>query len=149
MDGHAALFGKRWRGRRVICFLGTLSAAVIYSACHTRDAAADEVVEPLRQRLLAEYSFPAGAAAPAAARTQGRESAPRPATISAGASIRFRSITARGLFRTIWVRVEIEVDGHDPPDGRRVRYFRWHRSASQGQWFLDGETTALAYHLPF
>ena len=128
MGGQPARFGLGWRGWKAVCFIAALATGLIYSACHTRDAAADEVAEPLRQKLRAEYSLP---------------------QVSSTDGLRFRSITARGLFRTLWVRVEIEVDGRDPPDGRPVRYFRWHRSAALGQWLLDGETTALAYHLPF
>jgi hypothetical protein len=140
----------QWSGWKAGCFVVALASGLIYSAVHTRDAAADEIVEPLRQKLLAEYVLPQATAATSALRTQGREAAAQVAAGIPGAGdIRFRSVTARGLFRTLWVRVEIEVNGHDPPDGRAVRYFRLHRSAALGQWLLDGETTALAYHLPF
>jgi len=56
------------------------------------------------------------------------------------------SIKARGSGDDVVVRVEIRVDGKEPPDGRSVRYYRMSHSSITG-WRVRSETTALSYYL--
>jgi hypothetical protein len=56
------------------------------------------------------------------------------------------SISARGSGDDIVARVEVEVNGGDPPDGRRVHYFKM-RYSSLTSWTVRHSTTALSYYL--
>jgi hypothetical protein len=60
--------------------------------------------------------------------------------------VTFRTISARGAFDDLVVKVDVRVDGVAPPVGDRVRYFRMHFSTVTG-WIMDYETTAVAYWL--
>ena len=60
--------------------------------------------------------------------------------------IQFTSVKARGSGDDIVVRVEVQVSGRDPPDGKRVRYYRMSHSTVTG-WQVRGEITALSYYL--
>jgi len=44
------------------------------------------------------------------------------------------------------VKVEVQVAGKDPPDGRRVRYFRMSHSTVTG-WRVRWEASAFSYYL--
>ena len=58
------------------------------------------------------------------------------------------SIQARGSGDDVAVRVEIEVDGKTPADGRRVRYFAMSHSALVG-WQYEHEISKWGYYLTF
>jgi hypothetical protein len=58
------------------------------------------------------------------------------------------SIQARGNSDDVAVQVEIEVDDKDPPDGKRVRYFRMSHSALIG-WQYEHEISKWGYYLSF
>ncbi|MGD2215440.1 MAG: hypothetical protein PVJ64_01735 [Gemmatimonadales bacterium] len=60
--------------------------------------------------------------------------------------VEFTSIGARGRGDDIVVRVEIQVAGGEPPDGKPVRYFKMSHSTVTG-WRVRRETTALSYYL--
>ncbi|NIN71261.1 MAG: hypothetical protein GTO46_04850 [Gemmatimonadetes bacterium] len=60
--------------------------------------------------------------------------------------VQFTSISARGRGDDIIVKVEIQVSGGEPPDGKPVRYFRMSHSTVTG-WRVRRETTALSYYL--
>jgi hypothetical protein len=60
--------------------------------------------------------------------------------------ISFASLKARGHGDDVIVRAEIQIGDQDPPDGRRVRYFRMSHSLLTG-WRVEAETSALAYYL--
>ena len=62
------------------------------------------------------------------------------------ARIELPSIQARGRGDDVVVRVEIRVDGKEPPEGESVRYYRMSHSALTG-WRVRRETTALSYYL--
>jgi len=55
-------------------------------------------------------------------------------------------VEVRGRGDDIVVKVEVQVAGKDPPDGRRVRYFRMSHSSVTG-WRMRYETSALSYYL--
>lgn len=57
-------------------------------------------------------------------------------------------IGARGRSGRYVARVEVEVDGADPPDGRRVRYFKMTHS-TLGGWRLVRDTSKWHYYLAF
>ncbi len=63
-------------------------------------------------------------------------------------SVRIASIKARGKGDDVAVRVEITVDGKDPPDGKRIRYFRMSHSTLIG-WQYDYEIGKWRYNLTF
>ncbi len=62
--------------------------------------------------------------------------------------IQFTSIKARGRGDDVRVKLEIQVSGGDPPDGRRVRYYQMSYSTITG-WRVRHEITALSYYLKF
>jgi hypothetical protein len=65
--------------------------------------------------------------------------------IQAMQRIEFVSIGARGTDEIV-VRLEIEVDGQDPPDGQRVRYFMLEHSMITG-WRVKREAYWWSYYL--
>lgn len=58
------------------------------------------------------------------------------------------SIQARGTGDDVAVRVEIEVDGKTPADGKRVRYFAMSHSTVVG-WQYEHEISKWGYYLSF
>ena len=58
------------------------------------------------------------------------------------------SIEARGKGDDVAVRVEIEVDGKDPPVGGRIRYFRMNHSTMTG-WSYESDIGKWGYYLTF
>lgn len=67
------------------------------------------------------------------------------AEVLATEKIEFVSVKARGTDEVV-VRVEIEVDGRDPPDGKKVRYFLLQHRMGQA-WRVKWETTSWSYYL--
>ncbi len=61
-------------------------------------------------------------------------------------NIHFPEINGRGTPDDMVVRVRITVDGHPPPYGNEVRYFRMEYSQLT-KWRLRRETTKLWYYL--
>jgi hypothetical protein len=60
--------------------------------------------------------------------------------------IDIKSIGARGKDDDIVVRVEIEVDGKAPPDGKSVRYFHMRHSTITG-WKMKRDAHWISYYL--
>lgn len=60
--------------------------------------------------------------------------------------ITFPSIRGNGTPSDMVVRVEIEIDGQPPPDGRSVRYWRMEHSMITG-WRMVREANVLLYYL--
>lgn len=58
------------------------------------------------------------------------------------------SIESRGKGDDIAVKVEIEIDGKNPPDGKRTRYFRMSHSTLIG-WQYQHEIGKWGYYLTF
>jgi hypothetical protein len=63
-------------------------------------------------------------------------------------NIEIVEIAARGRRGEYVARVEIEVDGLDPPDGRRIRYFKMTHSTLAG-WRVIRDTSKWSYYLAF
>ena len=63
-------------------------------------------------------------------------------------NIQIVSIQARGKGDDVTVQVEIEVDGKEPPDGKRIRYFRMSHSTVIG-WQYEYEISKWRYYLTF
>jgi hypothetical protein len=61
-------------------------------------------------------------------------------------NMEFPEIDGRGTPDDMVVRVRIAVDGHPPPYGSEVRYFRMEYSQLT-KWRLRRETTKLSYYL--
>jgi hypothetical protein len=62
--------------------------------------------------------------------------------------IQFTKMSARGRGEDVRVRLEIQVGGADPPDGKRVRYYLMSHSTLTG-WRVRWEISALSYYLKF
>ena len=62
--------------------------------------------------------------------------------------VRIVSIQARGRGDDVAVRVEIEVDGKNPPVGGRIRYFSMSHSTVLG-WQYEHEIGKWGYYLTF
>ena len=62
------------------------------------------------------------------------------------AKIDIKSIGARGKDDDIVVRVEIEVDGKAPPDGKSIRYFHMKHSTITG-WKMKRDAHWISYYL--
>ena len=60
--------------------------------------------------------------------------------------INIKSIGARGKDDDIVVRVEIEVDGKAPPDGKSIRYFHMTHSTVTG-WKMKWDAHWISYYL--
>ncbi|MBW1743447.1 MAG: hypothetical protein JRJ47_08470 [Deltaproteobacteria bacterium] len=60
--------------------------------------------------------------------------------------IDIKSIGARGKGDNIVVRVEIEVDGKAPPDGKSIRYFHMRHSTITG-WSMKRDASWPSYYL--
>jgi hypothetical protein len=60
--------------------------------------------------------------------------------------IEIKSIGARGKGDDIVVRVEIEVDGKAPPDGKSIRYFHMRHSTITG-WTMKWDAHWFSYYL--
>lgn len=60
-------------------------------------------------------------------------------------NVELASIKARGRPEHMIVRVNVQVNGAAPPDGRAVRYFQMTHSLATG-WRVDRETTAFSYY---
>jgi hypothetical protein len=63
-------------------------------------------------------------------------------------NVQIVSIQARGKGDDVAVRVEIEVNGQDPPDGRRIRFFKMSHSTVIG-WQYEHEIGKWGYYLTF
>jgi hypothetical protein len=61
-------------------------------------------------------------------------------------NIEIVSISARGRGDDVVVRVEIEVQGQDPPDGERTRYYKMRYSSLLG-WSVRHEVGKWSYYL--
>ena len=66
--------------------------------------------------------------------------------VLAAGRVQITSIRARGSGDHIVCRVEVSVDGHPPPDGRRVRYYAMNYSVLTG-WTYEAESSPLVYFL--
>ena len=58
------------------------------------------------------------------------------------------SIESRGNGEDVAVKVEIEIDGKNPPDGKRTRYFRMSHSTLIG-WQYQHEIGKWGYYLTY
>ena len=66
----------------------------------------------------------------------------------AGRHVTISALDVRGSLMRAVARVEFDVDGAAPPDGRRVRYLRLHQTIGSG-WMVDRSTTRLQYYFLF
>ena len=134
--------------RAIVVLLGVLAFLVYrYNALHT--TVATGAAEELRFWLAAEYiaaGLPAleqavESADPAAAELQAQD-------VLARERIEFTELSARGTPDDVVIRAEISVDGHAPPVGDPVRYFRMKHSMVTG-WRMQHEVHAISYYLKF
>ncbi|MEW5736645.1 MAG: hypothetical protein AB1921_17505 [Thermodesulfobacteriota bacterium] len=74
------------------------------------------------------------------------EAAQKAQELLAASRVTILSIQARGSGDDVVVRVEVQVDGKTPPDGRSVRYFRMSHSALIG-WQMRYDAGPWAWYL--
>lgn len=63
-------------------------------------------------------------------------------------NIAIRNVEARGSGEDVAVRFEVTVNGRDPPDAKRIRYFRMSHSPLIG-WQYEYEIDKWRYYLSF
>lgn len=102
--------------------------------------------EVLQLWLAAEYSREVLGSNPSTATADPAEQQAVADELLAQQNVAIHDIRARGRGDTVFVRAKVSVDGHEPRDGRRVRYFMMAHSMLTGWRFLR-ETTALRYYL--
>jgi hypothetical protein len=135
------------KGWKAIAVLLVIGAVVVGKFAAERSSLATEAADELKLWLRGEY-MSAGLQGVDPGRLSAEEAEAKGAELLALNDIEFTEISARGRGDDVVVKVEIEVNGADPPDGDRVRYFRMSHSAVTG-WRVRRETTALSYHLKF
>ena len=107
----------------------------------------DGMRDAVRERLINEYSGrgPKDLARIVAEARAGLpvEELPPPAQ----RDVEFTSMSAHGRMggSVTFVRVEITVDGGEPPDGRVIRYFTVSRVYGCG-WVVNGESSSYFYY---
>jgi hypothetical protein len=122
-----------------VAFLG-------YRIFFVRGSLGPEQLQDVRLWLQAEYSGRyIGDLREAVASGNAAEAEALAGEIQAMQGIEFVSIGARGTDEIV-VRLEIEVDGRDPPDGERVRYFVLEHSMLTG-WRVRREAYWWSYYL--
>lgn len=133
------------KGRKAIAALVIIGAAIVWKFAAERSTLASEAAEEIKLWLRAEY-LAAGMEGFDPSRLSEEEAQARGEELFSLSEIEFTSIGARGRGDDIIVKVEIQVGGKDPPDGRRVRYYRMSHSTVTG-WRVRYETTRLSYYL--
>ena len=139
----------RVTGWKAIAIIGVIGAFAGYRYVGARTSLDSAGADELRFWLAAEYQcegLPALEQAVAGGDAQAAEAQAQ--EIIARSRIEFPLMDARGTPDDLVVRVKVLVDGHEPPDGRSVRYFRMRYSTVMG-WRMQRETTALSYYLNF
>ena len=107
-----------------------------------------EDLQAVVQILESDYARHGLGEVKAAMATGADPAAPAEEMLARSGRVRLTSIRAKGSSTEPIVRVEIEVDGKEPPDGRPVRYFHMRYSTLTG-WRCVRETTAFAYYTRF
>ncbi|UCC48518.1 MAG: hypothetical protein JSV41_13835 [Gemmatimonadota bacterium] len=133
------------KGWKAIAALLIIGAAIVWKFAAERSTLASEAADELKFWLRAEY-LAAGMQGFDPSQLSEEEAQARGEELLSLSEIEFTSIGARGRGDDIVVKVEVQVAGQDPPDGRRVRYFRMSHSIVTG-WRVRYEATALSYYL--
>ena len=136
---------KGWKAIPVILVVLAIVGYKFYAMKSTLDTDATQVV---KFWLLAEYSGKAldnpllknFGAMPSAEADRAAEELLKLQKID------IKSIGGRGTDDDIVVRVEIEVDGKAPPDGKSIRYFHMRHSTITG-WSMKRDASWPSYYL--
>ena len=136
-------------GKPAVAILALIAVFFLWRLAVTRDSVPPEVEAHVRQELVAEYSR---ALLPelqkgVEEKDDGRLGKTVAQITSLEDRISFVSLKSRGGRSRMVVRAEIQVDGHAPPVGKPVRYYRFHYSPLLG-YVYQMETFALEYYVP-
>jgi hypothetical protein len=133
------------RGWKAIAAALVIAAVVVGKFAAERSTLESQAAEEIKLYLRGEY-VSRGLEGVDVSRMAAEEAEAKAEELLSLSDIVFTSIKARGRGDDVVARVEIQVAGGDPPDGRRVRYYRLSHSALTG-WRVERETWALSYYL--
>jgi hypothetical protein len=133
------------KGWKAIAALVIIAAAIVWKFAAERSTLATEAADEIKFWLRAEY-LAAGMEGFDLSQLSEEEAQAKGEELLSLSEIEFSSIGARGRGDDIVVKVEVQVAGKDPPDGRRTRYFRMSHSTVTG-WRVRWEASAFSYYL--
>lgn len=138
MPATEPLFTFTLRGWKAITAIAIFALVFLWRVTAAHATLGPEVEEQLRFWLRGEYT---SAVLEGLERGDPDAKAYREGTNT----IVFQSVGVKGT-NPVYVRVEVRVDGRDPPDGRPVRYFEFEHSLVLG-WRYKRDISALSYYL--
>ena len=121
-----------------------LMGFLVYRMLTIQSTLASEASEELRFWLRAQYAREALGEIDVE-KLDKRQVDPKVQRILDARKVEVISIRARGT-DPIYVKIRIQVDGREPPDGRSTRYYIMEHSSVSG-WRVRREISALAYYL--
>lgn len=132
------------KGWSAVLAIVVTTAAVVGKSMLERSTLESGAAELIKLQLRGEYSARELAGVDVSKLSEAEMEAAAEELLALN-SIALTSVSARGGGDDVIVKVEIQVAGGDPPDGKRVRYFRMSHGAVTG-WRVERETTALSYY---
>ncbi len=132
------------KGWSAVLAIVVITVAVVGKSMLERSTLESGAAELIRLQLRGEYSARELAGVDVSKLSEAEMEAAAEELLALN-SIALTSVSARGGGDDVIVKVEIQVAGGDPPDGKRVRYFRMSHGAVTG-WRVERETTALSYY---
>jgi hypothetical protein len=122
---------KGWKG---VAALVVIAAVVGFRLLSQERTLQTEAVEAIKTELAADYARQLLPEIQDAAQMPDADSAGIDQLVEkiSTENIEIVSISARGRGDDVVVQVEIEVNGQDPPDGKRTRYFKMRHSMGIG-----------------
>ncbi len=132
-------------GWKAIAALLIIAAVIVGKFIMERSTLAGEATQEIKLVLQGEY-VAAGLKDVDTAAMSEAEIAAKAEELLKLDQIEFTSISARGRGDDVRVKLEIQVAGQDPPDGKSVRYYQLSHSTVTG-WRVRREITALSYYL--
>jgi hypothetical protein len=133
------------KGWKAIAALAIVAAVLLGKFAVQRSTLETEAAEELKFWLRGEY-LSEGLAGVDVEQMSEAEVEAKAEELLGLSEITFKKMSARGSDDDIIVKLEIQVAGKDPPDGKPVRYFRMSHSSVTG-WRVRHETTGLSYYL--
>jgi hypothetical protein len=133
------------KGWNAVAALALIGAFIVGKVMMERSTLETEAAEEIKFWLRADY-MSAGLLGFDPAQMTEEEAEARVQELLSLNDIVFTSIRARGRGDDVAVKIEIQVAGKDPPDGKRTRYYRMTHSTLTG-WRVKHESTALSYYL--
>lgn len=134
-----------WKAVIVLVIVGTVVGFRMLSQSRTLET---EAVAAIKTELAADYARQLLPELQEAAQTPNESAGEIDQLVMnvSAENIDIVSISARGRGEDVVVQVEIEVDGRNPPDGKRTRYYRMRHSTGIG-WTVRHEVGKWSYYL--